>query len=408
MSSDALLPMDAFARYRAGRPGPGSGPVSAVNIAILLLLVATCGAWWFATPRLSLLTPERATGIIHTIPKGVLTIVQLDVGQGDGTFIHTPSGKVILIDCGEGTHKENQYSRQYPATMEVVIPFLKLHGIKDIDLLILTHPDSDHGGGMEELIRWIYKNGGKVHQMIDAGAKKSAVFYKNILLAVEDLDVPYATVLDPKSKIPAEYPAGTFPGFKGGTLIGVDPLDDPDVALQIFGPLRLLKEANNNSVVTRLQYGDFSFLSAGDAEDQEENDLFEFWGPLLRSKLHFAPHHGSKTSDNPYWLKRVNPEIIATSSHGPVFGHPAGEVIENWRRYFKPMPRIYVRTDMNGDIWYRTDGAKLAIRTQFKYKGEEQWTPAKMRDWSGPYRAFKSNPPTTYEECHPVPETDKL
>ena len=401
--------MDAFERYRASRKGPRSKGIIEW-VVVLAVLGGAVGAWVQAAPLLTnRITPEVRTKAKATMPDGVLTIVQLDVGQGDATFIHTPDGKNILIDCGEGAHAENQFSRQYAATVEVVIPFLEMHGIYTIDRLILTHPDSDHGGGMAELIDWIYSKGGKVDMMIDGGMKKGAHFYKQLLNTIlEHEDIEYLTVLEPKGKGRVEHPAGLFKDFEGGDLLGVDILADPLIALQIMGPVKKLGDANDNSVITRIQYGDFSFLSAGDAEDHQEDDTVRFWGPGLKSQLHFGPHHGSKTSDHPWWLKFVNPEIMSTSSHPPVFGHPAPEVLKNWKEHISPPLKLFLRTDINGDIWFRSDGTKLSIRTQFKYEGEEsQWVPAERKAWKK-YRNFEPNPPTTWADCYPVPGTDSF
>lgn len=392
---------DAFSHYRAGRPGPSGGLVP--NLIILVLAVVTAFIWMEAYPRFA---TAKSTGPgvrrTDTMPNGVLTIVQLDVGQGDAAFIHTPSGKNILIDVGEGNHHENAHSKQYPAAFEVTQPFLQAHGIFDIDLLILTHPDSDHGGGMAELIDWLYEHGGSVKLFLESGKAKPAKFYVDLLKAVERHNIPYMSVLDATTGLPAEYP-----DF-GGTLIGKDILKDPDVVFQILGPLSMKDAANDNSLVTRIVCGDISLLSAGDAEEPEEDEVAAFWGPKLRSMIHFAPHHGSKTSDQPNWLRMVNPEIISSSSHPPVFGHPAAAVIAAWEAIIKPIPKLFLRTDMNGDIWFRTDGKKLEIRTQFEVRSrEEQWKPAKIRDWEG-FRRFASNPLTIWSDCIHVPGTDVL
>jgi competence protein ComEC len=405
---------DAFSRYRASRPGPGSawfGP----NALILLLAICVGAIWYFAYPRVAQGRVVALAGK-HTdrFPDGVLTIVQLDVGQGDATFIHTPGGYNVLIDCGEGANPENEHSRQYAAARFCVIPFLEMHGITSLDLLILTHPDSDHGGGMGEVIDWIYGHGGSIGAFVDPGVQKTARFYKeDILGAVERHSVPYIPVLDPVSGKLVEYPAGILPDFKGGTLIGTDVLGDPTIAFQILGPLERIgsadgDEGNNNSIITRVQCGGVSFLSAGDAETEEEDMIVAYWGPKLKSTIHFMPHHGSKTSDQPNWLRMVNPELISTSSHAPVFGHPAADAINAWKLYINPKPRHYLRTDLNGDIWYRTDGQKIAIRTQFEEQNEEaQWTPGKRGEWRDA-REFAPNEPTMWSDCKPVPGTDSI
>lgn len=398
--------MDAFERYRQSRPAPGMKGVGA-NLLLLILAVAVVGVWYFAAPRvvgkshlgLSVAQTDR-------IPDGVLTIVQLDVGQGDATFIRTPGGYNVLIDVGEGSLPENAHSRQYPSAKFVVAPFLEVHGIDVIDLIILTHPDSDHGGGMAEFLDMFYARGGQVRKFLDCGVVKPAAFYLAILEAVEKYAIPFYTVLDPKTGEPIHY--DEF----GGTLIGRDPLGDPTIAFQILGPHHRIGSAdgdksNENSIITRIQCGEISFLSAGDAEVEQEDAAAAYWGPRLQSTIHFPPHHGSKTSDQPNWLKMVNPRYISTSSHPPVFGHPSADAIQSWKVFIKPLPML-LRTDIQGDIWYRTDGKKLAIRTQFPVRSEaEQWEPAKRGEWQL-YRRFEPNEPTIWGDCIPVAGTDEL
>ncbi len=400
---------DAFARYRESRPGPRSGALGP-NLILAVLAIAVCAVWWLAAPRLMVgktttFTP-RGT---DKFPDGVLTIVQLDVGQGDATFIHTPGGMNVLIDCGEGANPENDHSRQYPAAKFVVQPFLEMHGIFELDMLILTHPDSDHGGGMADLIDWLYANGGNVKLFVTSGVSKPAVFFDNLLKAVDRHQIKFRSVLEPGSDAPQPLEYEEY----GGTLIGKDLLKDPTIAFQILGPVTRIGDAegeiaNENSVVTRIQCGKISMLSAGDAEVEEEESLVAFWGPRLRSTINFAAHHGSKTSDQPNWLRMVNPEYLSSSSHPPVFGHPAADAVKSWKTYIDPPVKYFLRTDMNGDIWYRTDGNKLSIRTQFPVKSEaEQWEPGHAKEWRE-YREFKPNDPTTWGDCIPVPGTDEL
>jgi len=400
--------IDAFERYRQSRPGPSS-KLFHPNIILLILLLIAVGIWTEAGPSV---VGGRVFGMsikkTARFPDGLLTVVQLDVGQGDGTFIHTPGGYNVLIDCGEGDHPENEHSSQYPATKYVVRPFLEAHQIYDIDMIVLTHPDSDHGGGLADLIDWIYERGGSVGKVVDCGVGKAARFYQDFLAAVErHQNIKFYTIIEPKTGEPAVYPE------LGGTLIGKDLLGDPTISYQFLGPLKRTGSAsgdqsNNNSIASRIQCGDYVFLMAGDAEGEEEELLVTYWGDRLKATVCFPPHHGSKTSDEPNWLRMVNPEIMSTSSHPPVYGHPAADAVASWKRYINPKPKYLLHTYLNGDIWYRTDGHKLAIRTQFDVKSdEEQWKPGSRGEWSN-YRRFEPNDPTIWSECIPVPGTDNF
>jgi len=398
--------IDSFARYRQSRPGPRRG-FFGPNLLILLLAVAAGYVWWLALPRLMVGRSFELGGRARdTMPDGLLTIVILDLGQSDGSFIRTPGGYNIIYDSGEGRHPDNPYSRQYPASQMRYQPFLDLHGIYDIDLLILSHPHSDHGGGMAELIDWIYKRGGTIGAFVDAGLQKPSRFYQNILAAVERHNIKYISVLDPATGKPAEYEEF------GGNLLGKDILGDPTIAFQILGPIKRIgsargDKANDNSIILRIQCGEISFLAAGDAEVEQQDMTVPYWGNALKATIHPAPHHGSKSSDQPNWLRMVNPRYLTTSSHPPVFGHPSAEALTSWKRYIDPKP-ILLRTDMNGDIWFRTDGKKLEIRTQFSIESEDkQWVPGR-RDEHREYRRFEPTSPTTWDDCIPIPGSDSL
>jgi competence protein ComEC len=398
--------IDAFARYRQSRPGPRRG-FFGPNLLILLLAIAAGYVWWLAAPRLMVNRSFELGGRARdTMPDGLLTIVILDVGQGDGNFIRTPGGYNIVYDVGEGANPENTHSRQYPSAKFVYQPFLDIHGIYDIDLLVLSHPDSDHGGGMADFIHWIYKRGGSIGAFLDAGVQKPARFYQDILAAVEQHNIKYIPVLDPVTGQPAEYPEF------GGNLLGKDILGDPTIAFQILGPIKRIGSAkgdksNDNSVIIRIQCGEISYLVAGDAEDHQQDMTVPYWGNALKATISPAPHHGSKTSDQPNWLRMVNQRYITTSSHPPVFGHPAADAMASWKRYINPTP-ILLRTDMNGDIWFRTDGKKLEVRTQFPIESEEkQWEPGRSGEWRD-YRRFEPNEPTIWSDCIPVPGSDSL
>src|SRR5690606_541357 len=78
-----------------------------------------------------------------------LEIVFLDVGQGDAIALHTPQGRTVLVDGG-GTPP--WHNTDFRVGREVVVPYLQRRGIKQVDLLISTHPDIDHVQGLEDVL----------------------------------------------------------------------------------------------------------------------------------------------------------------------------------------------------------------------------------------------------------------
>jgi competence protein ComEC len=132
------------------------------------------------------------------------------------------------------------------------------------------------------------------------------------------------------------------------------------IKLTILGPVGTHNDINNHSVVTRLDYGNVSFLFTGDVESRGERDLVESGQPLRATVLDVG-HHGSYSSTNEEFLRRVSPEIAviqvgATNTHG----HPHGVVMN---RLNAAGVRVY-RTDLHGTVVVTSNGTILEVNTQ--------------------------------------------
>lgn len=270
-------------------------------------------------------------GWYQLIPRP-LEIVFLDVGQGDSVFIRTPKGATILVDGGGSPAWLNS---EYRVGKEVVIPYLERRGIKELDLLISTHPDTDHLQGLEDVLS-------------ELGAQlvvipPSSLFddgYDTLLQLAQDKGIPVAEVV------------------AGDKII----LEEESVSLEILNPPSrnqtfFTAVDNNHSLVIRVSYGKGDFLLTGDVEIEGLRHLLEKdeTGPAVIFK---APHHGSRTGYYEPYLDQLEPLGVILSVGKNSYGHPAPELLEYWE---ERQVTVY-RTDEQGAIMIYTDGETLNIR----------------------------------------------
>ena len=256
-----------------------------------------------------------------------LEIHFLDVGQGDATAIRTPAGRWILVDAGPRTENSDAGARR-------ILPFLRAHGARRLDALILTHPDADHIGGVVALLRGI-----PVGRVIEPGLPVGKPLYLELLREVEARDVAWNAA-------------------RAGETLRLDGVD-----LTLLWPdsaaVDTAQEANEVSAVLQLRYGNFSALVPGDAPASVEQLLVAHYGSALRSQVLKAGHHGSRTSTTEEWLDAVRPELIVISAgRRNRYGHPAPDVLRRLRRHGIAV----ARTDREGTISLRiTSGADAAL-----------------------------------------------
>jgi len=248
----------------------------------------------------------------------------LDVGQGDAALIECASGEKFLVDAGPKTFT-------YDAGERVVAPFLRKIGISVIDAVIVSHPHSDHLGGIPYILRNF-----EVHEVIDASQRaQSSLFYDYVSLIPELHRVVAAGCLlarIPNVRLYTLHPDSAF--------LDVDSSDGYD-------------HLNNSSVVIKLQYGSTSFLLVGDAEVPVEKHLDSVYGSFLKSDLLKSGHHGSITSSSNEFLTYVGPkEVVVSVGKFNKFHHPSRKVLARFRN----MGAHVHRTDEEGAIIFESDG----------------------------------------------------
>lgn len=253
--------------------------------------------WKLLSLFLLLLCLQQGTKLYHTFKAPTLQVTMLDVGQGDATFIKTPSGKHVLIDAGRWTPTYN--SGRY-----VIIPHLKALGIQKLDAVFLSHPHADHIGGIVELIREV-----PIDTIYNSGFAYESNLYKNYLKLADKRHIPVKPL-------------------HAGMEINIDPM----VRTFVYGPdpANNHSDPNEQSLVLELIYGDTQFLFTGDAGASQEKRLIANYAHLLNTDFLKVGHHGSRTSSSPYFLQQVTPDISAISlGKRNKFDHPHTQAIEH-------------------------------------------------------------------------------
>ena len=120
-------------------------------------------------------------------------------------------------------------------------------------------------------------------------------------------------------------------------------------------------DPNNESIVGRLTFGDFSMLFTGDAEEPVENFLCDTFNTKLKSTILKAGHHGSRTSSTENFVHLVAPDYVFISAgKDNRFGHPHKAALHNYRAFFV-LPENIFCSAFNGNVRVETDGKNLIV-----------------------------------------------
>ena len=275
--------------------------------------------------------------LYNTIPKN-LKIHFIDVGQGDSTLIITPTNKKILIDGGGAENKE-----AYDVGKNILLPYLLDRRINCIDYIIISHADSDHIGGLFTVIEKI-----KVKNIILSKQGENS----------ENIETLKSILKNKKINIKI---------VEAGDRIKID----QNVYIDILWPQKnQIQEniLNNNSIVLKLIYKNFSCLFTGDIEQIAEEKILNLYKDTnkLKSTALKIAHHGSKTSTTLEFLKEVKPQIgLISAKKDNKFGHPNKIVLE---RLEKQNVQIY-RTDNMGEITIKVNNkGNIKIKKQIEHE----------------------------------------
>jgi len=288
-------------------------------------LITTLANPWRA---LLLVTAILAVTTLATLPDGRLHLIALDVGQGDAILLVSPEGRSVLVDSGPDP---DQTLRQLGASM----PWWR----RTIDTIILTHPHQDHVGGFPEVLRRF-----RVAATLDGGRSYPNPSYDRFL------------------ELSRAEPGSRYFFARAGQRLDLD----ARTSLQIWYPSDAdaastlpAGDINNASVVGLLRVGRFSALLTGDAESPVE-ELLASRSLLRRVDVLKVGHHGSHSGTTPGFLAVVHPSIALISVGADNrYGHPAPSTI----RALEASGAKVLRTDLNGAIEVRTDGASWTVST---------------------------------------------
>jgi competence protein ComEC len=249
-----------------------------------------------------------------------LTVSFLDVGQGDSELLQF-NGKNVLIDGST----QDMGSR--------VECYLKEQGVKDIDLVVATHPHEDHIGGLTTIL-----NDFTVRQVLDSGQTHTAPSFETYLNLIDKKNIPFAV---------AEM----------GQHIDLDPSLTIDVLSPPIG--HFINNLNENSVVLRVTYNKVSLLFMGDAGTEAEDSFLASTYNLDADVLKVG-HHGSTSGSSRAFLNAVTPAVsVIEVGKGNDYGHPKSETLAAIQNTGSA---IY-RTDLDRNIVVTTDGKGITVTT---------------------------------------------
>jgi competence protein ComEC len=282
-----------FHRIRGGgnAAGPWHGPPSA--LALLLFLTA------------GLLAADIAYWCHDRYWNRDFSATVLDVGQGSAALVRLPAGGRILIDGGGFTS-----NAVFDVGENVVAPYLWDRKIASLDAVVLSHPDADHVNGLVYVLRHF-----SVKTVYSTQQPADSKGYREFIRVIEKKGIPHPDF----SRLPKRLNVG-------------------GAALEILHPARKNasswqgKDRNEHSLVIKAEYRGFSILFPGDITAPAEARLLAAGAQKLDSTVLVAPHHGSRTSSTPEFLKAVTPQaVIISAGIRNRFSLPSPSVLERYR-----------------------------------------------------------------------------
>ena len=280
------------------------------------------------------------------------TVSFFDVGQGDAALIRTPAGRHILIDGGGTIRFEkpgDEWRRQldpFDVGEDVVVPLLMKRGVRKLDLVVATHLDADHIGGLAAVLEKI-----PAKALLWNGTLSGKADGEALLRLADERGVRL---------IAAHAGLGTYRPDADTELEILWPAAD---AVTADGRLPVLRDQNGRSVVLRVRLAGRMFLFTGDIGIGEERAMLSrLDDPDGSVDVMKIPHHGSRRSTSEDWLMFWRPkEAVISAGRNNVYGHPHPDTLG---RIAAAGARIR-RTDEHGETQYRIARDGLSVRTVF-------------------------------------------
>lgn len=254
----------------------------------------------------------------------------LDVGQGDSIFIESANGKTMLVDGGvKGAGQQ-------------VVSYLKELGVNKLDIVVATHPDADHIGGLIPVLQSSIDIG----QFYDSGKVHTSQTFEEMLTLIDTKNIPY--------HVPTTGENIAF---------------DDDLTVKVLNANEHATDNNDASIVLKMVYGNVSFLLTGDAGIALEKDMLQ---NDVQATVLKAGHHGSNTSSSEKFIQAVHPEVTVLSyGEGNKYGHPHAEVVERLQAVGS---KIYATAEA-GTVIVSTDGVNYDVQSK-EWSGANISTPS--------------------------------
>ena len=259
-----------------------------------------------------------------------LAIHMIDVGQGDALAIRSPRGRWLLIDAGPASDRFNAGKSQ-------VVPFLLRHQASRVSAAIISHPHLDHFGGLAAVNERV-----SVGAVIDPAMAVPSVEYDSLLALAERTKLQWLRAR-----------TGSTIDFDGARLEFLAPE---------AVPLDAGADANEYSLVVRLDFGEFSALFMGDLPTAQERKLVQHYGERLDVDLLKVAHHGSAGSSSMELLMATSPDVaLVPVGRRNRYRHPHPAALA---RLEQAGARIF-RTDEDGSVTVRIDAAgRMTVATR--------------------------------------------
>ena len=300
----------------------------ACQVVLLALLLGACGP----TPEPTTGPPptgeEAAPPASATPPsaaKKYLKVHVVNVGQADGIIIACPDDQVgAVIDSADSRDRKGKQAFE-----DYLTKLMEKDTDKKIPLVVATHPHSDHIGHL----KWVVETY-SVGVYVDNGQKQTSKTYRDLKAAVKAKDMPYMSM-------DTAPPAGALP--KPWKVCGGDMEALVTALVPSKGYQGCRSHPNDCSVVLRLDYGETSYLFAGDAEHKQEEQLMadQAVSSMLDVDVLKAGHHGSDTSSTWKWLEAVTPKCVLVSvgeegkGTNKRYKHPRASTMESFNKILK-------------------------------------------------------------------------
>ncbi|TAL49342.1 MBL fold metallo-hydrolase [Patescibacteria group bacterium] len=254
-------------------------------------------------------------------PRDFVQVSFLDVGQGDAILVESANRSQILIDGGPNRRVLRELSRAMP-------PFDRF-----LDVVIETHPDKDHIGGLPEVV-----NRYTVGAFFEPGVESDNRIDDELHRRVKEKNIPVFLAR-----------AGMILDMGDGSLVQIlFPDRDPSGM-----------DTNDASIVAKYIFGGSCFLFTGDSPTKIEEYLVSVYDNKLKCDVLKAGHHGSRTSTGDIFVSAVSPSVVVISSgEGNSYGHPHKEVLD----ILSQADVKILKTAENGTIRIKSDGQTISVK----------------------------------------------